>query len=86
MLFLQGGASLQFTMVPMNLLKPGGKAGVIHTGAWTKKAIAECRKIGGCEILASSEAEHFTSIPKGVTIPQDLDYVHICENLSLIHI
>ena len=56
---------------------------MIHTGAWTKKAIAECRKIGGCEILASSEAEHFTSIPKGVTIPQDLDYVHICENNTI---
>lgn len=82
-LFLQGGASLQFTMAPMNLLKLGGKAGVIHTGAWTKKAIAECRKIGGCEILASSEAEHFTSIPKGVTISQDLDYVHICENNTI---
>ena len=82
-LFLQGGASLQFTMVPMNLLKPGGKASVIHTGAWTKKAIAECRKIGGCEILASSEAEHFTEIPKGVTIPQNLDYVHICENNTI---
>ncbi|WP_373116675.1 3-phosphoserine/phosphohydroxythreonine transaminase [Holdemania massiliensis] len=83
-LFLQGGASLQFSMVPMNLLKPKGKAGIIHTGTWTKKAIEECRKFGECVVLASGEADHFHSIPKDVIVPQDLDYVYLCENNTII--
>ncbi len=82
-LFLQGGGSTQFSMVPMNLLGKYGKAGIINTGAWTKKAMAELKKVGQCELLASSEDKTFTYIPKDVEIPNDLDYVYICENNTI---
>ena len=82
-LFLQGGGSTQFSMVPLNLLGEHGKAGIINTGAWTKKAITELKKVGQCELLASSEDKTFTYIPKEYTIPNDLDYVYICENNTI---
>ena len=82
-LFLQGGGSTQFSMVPMNLLGKYGKAGIINTGAWTKKAMTELKKVGQCELLASSEDKTFTYIPKNVEIPNDLDYVYICENNTI---
>lgn len=82
-LFLQGGGSTQFSMVPLNLLGEHGKAGIINTGTWTKKAITELKKVGKCELIASSEDKTFTYIPKDYTIPTDLDYVYICENNTI---
>ncbi len=68
-LFLQGGASLQFSMVPMNLMTADQSADVIMTGAWTQKAVKEIKKVGRVRLVASSEADHFTYIPK-VTFDQ----------------
>lgn len=83
-LFLQGGASLQFSMIPMNLLV-NGHADVIHTGQWSKKAIAELNKIGRADIVASSEDATFSYIPDVDTLSfhQDADYVYICENNTI---
>src|SRR3977135_2697684 len=62
-LFLQGGASLQFSMVPMNILPADGKADYVVTGSWSKKAIKEAQKIGTVNIAASTEGEHFRRVP-----------------------
>ncbi len=62
-LFLQGGASLQFAMVPMNLLPPGATADYLVTGAWGQKAVAEARKLGTVAIAASTEQDNFTRLP-----------------------
>ena len=82
-LFLQGGGSLQFLMVPLNLMKK--KADVINTGQWTKKAIKETKKIGECNVVASSEEATFTYIPKikQEDLSEDSDYVYICENNTI---
>ena len=63
-LFLQGGASLQFSMVPMNLLPPGGSADYIVTGVWSEKAVKEAKRVGGVKIAATTEAENFTRVPR----------------------
>src|SRR5262245_20948502 len=63
-LFLQGGASTQFSMVPMNLMASGGKADYVVTGSWSKKAVKEAQKIGQVNIAASTESENFTRTPK----------------------
>lgn len=83
-LFLQGGASLQFAAIPMNLMK-NGKAGFIMTGHWTKKAYEEAEKYGEAVELASSEDRNYSYIPScdHLTIPEDLDYIHICENNTI---
>ncbi len=80
-LFLQGGGSMQFAMIPMNLMR-NRKADYIHTGNWTKKAIEEARRYGDVKILASSEDEDFSYIPDCSDLPvrEDADYVYICEN------
>ena len=80
-LFLQGGASLQFAMIPMNLMK-NKKAGYIVTGQWAKKAYQEASIYGEAIKLASSEDKTFSYIPdcSDLDIPDDLDYVYICEN------
>lgn len=82
-LFLQGGASLQFSMVPMNLLKHS--ADIINTGQWTKKAIAEHKKLGDTHVVASSAEDNFTYIPKikQEDLSPDSDYVYICENNTI---
>lgn len=82
-LFIQGGASLQFTMIPLQLLKHG--ADIIHTGQWSKKAIAEHRKLGKTTIVASSEDANFTYIPKirQEDLSKDSDYLYICENNTI---
>lgn len=80
-LFLGGGASMQFCMVPFNLLER--KAGYINTGVWAKKAIKEARLFGEVEIVASSEDRNFSYIPKGFEIPADLDYLHITTNNTI---
>jgi phosphoserine aminotransferase len=83
-LFIQGGATLQFSMIPMNLMK-NGKAIYIETGAWSKKAIAEAKKYGEVIIPASSADRNFTYIPdcSDLEIPEDCDYVYICENETI---
>jgi phosphoserine aminotransferase len=82
-LFLGGGASLQFAMVPYNLLRTDGTAGYINTGVWAHKAIKEAKIIGNTKVLASSEEAKFNYIPKGFAIPKDLDYVHITSNNTI---
>lgn len=83
-LFLQGGASLQFTMIPMNLLA-NGHADVINTGQWSKKAIKELNKLGKANVLASSEDATFSYIPDvhKLDYHKDADYVYICENNTI---
>jgi phosphoserine aminotransferase len=83
-LFVQGGASLQFSMVPLNLFQ-NKKADYIHTGSWSKKAIAEAKKYGDVSVVASSEDKHFTYIPtvhQGMLDP-GADYVHITTNNTI---
>ena len=80
-LFLGGGASMQFCMVPFNLLEK--KAGYINTGVWAKKALKEAKLFGEVETVASSEDRNFSYIPKGYTIPVDLDYLHITTNNTI---
>jgi phosphoserine aminotransferase len=82
-IFLGGGASLQFAMVPYNLLRTDGKAGYVNTGVWASKAIKEAKIIGNTEVLASSEEQKFSFIPKGYDIPSDLDYLHITSNNTI---
>ena len=83
-LFIQGGATLQFSMIPMNLMK-NGKAVYIETGAWSKKAIAEAKKVGEVVVAASSKNENYSYIPdcSDLEIPEDADYVYICENETI---
>ncbi|MBN2484010.1 MAG: 3-phosphoserine/phosphohydroxythreonine transaminase [Candidatus Omnitrophica bacterium] len=84
-LFLQGGASLQFAMVPLNLMTKHKKADYVHTGQWTKKAITEAKKYGTVNIIASSEKENFTYIPKlsPATFSKDADYFYIVTNNTI---
>lgn len=82
-IFLGGGASLQFAMVPYNLLKTEGTAGYLKTGVWANKAIKEAQMIGNVKILASSEDKQYTYIPKTYGIPGDLDYFHITSNNTI---
>lgn len=83
-LFVQGGGTVQFSMVPMNLLK-GGVACYVETGAWSKKAIAEAKKWGEVKIVASSADKKFSYIPdcSNLDIPDNADYVYICENETI---
>ena len=82
-LFIQGGATLQFSMIPMNLMK-NGKAIYIETGAWSKKAIAEAKKVGQVTVISSKD-ENYTYIPdcSNLDIPEDTDYIYICENETI---
>ena len=88
-LFLQGGGSLQFTMIPANLLGKYGKAAVVNTGSWSTKAIKELERIGKitgrdtCTVVASSKEDNFTYIPKDYDVPKDIDYFYICENNTI---
>jgi len=80
-LFLGGGASLQFCMVPFNLLNK--KAAYLNTGEWSKKAIKEAKFFGEVQVVASSEDKNFSYIPKNFTIPADVDYFHITTNNTI---
>ena len=80
-IFLGGGASTQFCYIPYNLLEK--KAGYINTGVWSKKAIKEAKIFGETVVVASSEDTNFNYIPKGYTIPADLDYLHITTNNTI---
>lgn len=80
-LFLGGGASMQFCMVPFNLLKK--KAAYLETGVWAKKAIKEAKGFGEVVIVGSSADKNFSYIPKNYTIPTDVDYFHITTNNTI---
>ena len=82
-LFLGGGASLQFAMVPYNLLRTEGTAGYVNTGVWASKAIKEAKVVGNTKIVASSEDKKFTYIPRQYPISSDLDYLHITSNNTI---
>ncbi|HRG59578.1 MAG TPA: 3-phosphoserine/phosphohydroxythreonine transaminase [Bacteroidia bacterium] len=82
-IFLGGGASLQFAMVPYNLLRTDGKAGYVNTGVWASKAIKEAKIIGNTVVVASSEDQKFSFVPKNYEIPSDLDYLHITSNNTI---
>ena len=83
-LFIQGGATLQFAMIPMNLMK-NGVACYVETGAWSKKAIAEAKKYGEVKVVASSKDKNYSYIPdcSDLDIPDNADYVYICENETI---
>ena len=91
-LFIQGGVTLQFSMVPLNLLRGHndsvrrmGRACYIETGAWSQKALTEAEKFGNITVVASSRDKNFSYIPdcSNLDIPADTDYVYICENETI---
>src|SRR5215469_8909786 len=84
-IFLQGGGSTQFSLVPMNLCLPGKPVNLIHTGTWTAKALAELRKGFAHRIAATSEAVKHTRIPgpEEILLDAEASYVHICTNNTI---
>lgn len=82
-LFLQGGASLQFVMVPFNLMKEGGKAAYLDTGNWAAAAIKEGKKFGEVDILGSSKEDKYSFIPKDYTVAHFYDYFHCTSNNTI---
>ena len=82
-LFLQGGASQQFAMVPMNLLPEGGKAAYLDTGVWASKAAKEASKIGQVEIVASSSDKNYNYVPKEYSVPSNASYFHYTSNNTI---
>ena len=83
-MFIQGGATLQFAMIPMNLMK-NGVACYVETGAWSKKAINEAKKYGDVHVVASSKDRNYAYVPacSNLDIPDNADYVYICENETI---
>ena len=82
-LFLQGGATLQFAQVPMNLLRGKGKADYVVTGEWSKKALKEAKNYCDVAIAASSEDRNFTYAPKKLSVRKDAAYLHYCSNETI---
>ena len=84
-LFLQGGASLQFSMVPMNLLPPGATADYVVTGAWAQKALKEAKRVGATNVAATTEAERFSRIPRQgeLKLTPKAAYVHVTSNNTI---
>jgi len=82
-LFLQGGASTQFLMSAMNLLKTNGKAAYLNTGTWSDKAIKEAKKFGEVDVLASSKDKNYSYIPKDYVVGTDFDYLHFTSNNTI---
>lgn len=82
-LFLHGGASLEFLMVPYNLMKENGKAAYLDTGTWASGAIKEAKHFGETIVVASSKADNYTHIPKDFTIPTDANYFHCTSNNTI---
>ena len=82
-LFLQGGATLQFAQIPMNLLAGKGKADYVVTGEWSKKAVKEAKNYCDVAIAASSEDRNFTYAPKKFSIRKDAAYLHYCSNETI---
>lgn len=82
-LFLQGGASLEFLRVPYNLLKVDGKAAYLDTGTWSSNAIKEAKVLGNVEVVASSKENGYKNVPKNYSIPADADYFHCTSNNTI---
>jgi len=82
-LFLQGGASMQFAMAPYNLLPDGGKAAYLESGVWANKALKEAKYFGEVQIVATAKESNFTFIPKDFEIPADAAYFHITSNNTI---
>jgi phosphoserine aminotransferase len=84
-MFIQGGATLQFSMVALNLMPPNNKADYINTGAWSKKAIVEAKRVGEINIAATSEDKNFNYIPKqdAFNLTPDASYVHYTSNNTI---
>lgn len=84
-LFLQGGATLQFSMVPLNLMPPQNKADYIVTGAWSKKAVKEAKRVGEVNIAGTSAEENFARLPKQdeLKLSTDASYVHFTSNNTI---
>jgi phosphoserine aminotransferase len=84
-LFLQGGASLQFSMVPMNLLPSGGSADYVVTGVWSQKAVKEAKRVGVVKIAATTEGDNFTRVPTQaeLTLDPNAAYVHYTTNNTI---
>jgi phosphoserine aminotransferase len=83
-IFVQGGASLQFVMVAFNLLKTEkGKAAYTNTGTWASNAIIEAQRLGEVKVVGSSKDDNFNHIPKGYTISSDMDYFHCTSNNTI---
>ncbi len=81
--FLGGGASMGFHLVPQNYMHIGGKGAYAHTGEWSKRAIKEAKLAGEAVVVASSEDKKFSYIPKGYAIPKDVDYFHFTSNNTI---
>lgn len=82
-LYLQGGASLQFLMVPFNLMKENGKAAYLDTGVWASGAIKEAKKLGTVDVAGSSKPENYSFIPKDYTVGSEYDYFHCTSNNTI---
>ena len=82
-LFLQGGASLEFLMAAYNLLKVNGTAAYLDTGAWSAKAVKEAKLLGNVDVIASSKDKTYNYIPKNYTIPSGVDYMHCTSNNTI---
>lgn len=82
-LFLHGGASLEFLMVPYNLMKTDGKAAYLDTGTWANNAIKEAKHFGETIIVGSSKEANYNFIPKNIEIPSDANYFHCTSNNTI---
>ncbi len=82
-LFLQGGASMQFLMTAYNLMKVDGKAAYLDTGTWSSKALKEAKLFGEVDVLASSKDKGYNYIPKNYTVPSDANYMHVTSNNTI---
>jgi phosphoserine aminotransferase len=84
-MMLQGGASLQFSMVPMNLLVPGATADYVDTGTWADKAVSEAKKVGSVTVAGSTRADRYSRIPAAseLSLTKDAAYVHITTNNTI---
>ena len=82
-LYLGGGASLQFVMVPFNLMKTGGKAAYTDTGTWAAGAIKEAKKFGSVDIVGSSKESNYSFIPKDYSVSSGYDYFHCTSNNTI---
>jgi phosphoserine aminotransferase len=83
-LYLQGGATLGFTIAALNMMRSTKKAGYINTGTWASGAIKEAKKVGvDVNVFASSEDKNFSYIPKNLQIPTDVDYIHFTSNNTI---
>lgn len=82
-LFLQGGASLEFLRIPLNLMQENGKAAYLDTGTWANGAIKEAKAFGETIVVASSKDANYTFIPKDYSIPSDVNYFHCTSNNTI---